>query len=872
MNHIYFFDEGGADQKSLLGGKGANLAEMTRLGFPVPYGFTISTKTCLDFFDANSKFPEGLDKELNSAIDKLEQKMGKKFSCEENPLLVSVRSGAVISMPGMMDTVLNLGLNDKTAEALSKKTQNPRFAYDAYRRFLQMFGDVVLDISHGKFEETLVEKKQEKGISEDTELNVDDLKDLVEKYKIIIKTETGEAFPEDPRDQLIKAITAVFASWHNPRAIKYREIHDIPDSFGTAVNVQSMVFGNLSETSGTGVCFTRDPSTGENGIYGDFLMNAQGEDVVAGIRTPREITELKEEMPEVFNQLMDTCKKLENHYKDMQDIEFTIEEGNFFMLQTRSGKRTASSSVKIAVEMVNEGLITKEEAIMRIDPKSLDQLLHPSLDPKADKNVIAIGIPASPGAACGKVVFHANTAEEWVKKGEKVILVRHETSPEDINGMHVSEGILTACGGKASHAAVVARGMGTPCVAGATEVIVNPKVGKFTIKDKDIVINEGDIITLHGSTGEVILGQCATIDAQISDELNQILTWADEARGMKIRTNADTPKDAKKAREFGAEGIGLCRTEHMFFDDDRIGIMREMILAENKQEREAALEKLLPLQRIDFEDIFKEMDGLPVTIRFLDPPLHEFLPEKDKDIAQFAETFDLTIEQAKDRIKNLHEVNPMLGHRGCRLLVTYPEILKMQTRAIIEAALNARENGIDVIPEIMIPLIGKKEEFVYLKKILITTIEEVFKEKNTTIEYLVGTMIELPRACMMAHRIAKEADFFSFGTNDLTQMTFGFSRDDVAKFLPEYMNKKIMEKDPFETLDQDGVGELIKIAIEKARSVNPNLKISVCGEHGGDPASIEFFNANTFNVASCSPFRVPLARIAAAQAKIKVSK
>ncbi len=870
IKHIYSFEEGNANEKDLLGGKGANLAEMTRLGFPVPQGFTISTKTCLLFYEEGKKFPHGLAEELTEAVKNLEEKTGKKFGDQENPLLVSVRSGAKISMPGMMDTVLNLGLNDRTVEVLAKKSGNPRFAYDAYRRFVQMFGDVVLDIDHHNFESVITAKKAEKGVQNDTDLTVEDWQDVVSQFKLIVKNETGVDFPEEPREQLEKAITAVFNSWQIPRAVKYREIHNIPHDLGTAVNVQTMVFGNLGDTSGTGVCFTRNPMNGKKNIFGDFLINAQGEDVVAGIRTPREITELEDEMPEIYKTLEETCEKLENHYREMQDIEFTIEDGNFYMLQTRSGKRTAHAAVKIAVDMMHEGLISKEEAVMRVEPKCLDQLLHPTLDPNEKKDVIAKGVPASPGAACGKVVFTADDAVKHNEVGQKVILVRHETSPEDIHGMHVSEGILTACGGKASHAAVVARGMGTPCVSGATEIVVNPKAGKFTVGET--VINEGDVITLDGSTGEVILGTCSTIDAKLSDELLELLEWADEFGELTVRTNADTPRDASKAREFGAQGIGLCRTEHMFFGDDRINIVREMILAKSTEEREKALEKLLPMQRQDFEEIFEVMDGLPVTIRLLDPPLHEFLPEKNSDIEEFANVFNLTFEQAKDRVKSMEEVNPMLGYRGVRILVTCPEILKMQGRAIIEAALAVQKKGIKVLPEIMIPLVGRKKEFDISKEGLEEVIAEVFAETGEKVNYKIGTMIELPRACMVAHKIAEKADFFSFGTNDLTQMSFGYSRDDVARFLPQYIELGILENDPFEILDQEGVGPLIETAVKKGRGVKSDLKISVCGEHGGDPSSVEFFQKNNFDVISCSPFRVPLARVAAAQATIMLKK
>ena len=869
MKNIYFFDQGCKEMRELLGGKGANLAEMTKMGFAVPQGFTITTKVCLDFLKNKKVFPSYLKAELASAVKQLENKSGKKFSDLENPLLVSVRSGAVVSMPGMMDTVLNLGLNDQTVEFLAQKTGNRRFALDSYRRFIQMFSDVVMRVSSEKFEDIIKAKKEQKKVQNDTDLLSQDWEEIIIKFKEIVLQETGQSFPVEPLEQLEKSIEAVFNSWEIPRAKKYRQINKISDSLGTAVNIQEMVFGNLGNTSGTGVCFSRNPINGKKKLFGDFLLNAQGEDVVAGIRIPREIEQLQNEMPQVFQQLQETAEKLEQHFKEMQDIEFTIENGKFFLLQTRTGKRTASSSVKIAVDMHQEGLISKEEALLRLDANCLDQLLHPHLDPSSKKNILTKGVPASPGAACGQVVFTASDAVRFTEEGKKVILVRHETSPEDISGMHVAEGILTACGGKASHAAVVARGMGTPCVAGAGEIIVNPKAKKFTVKDT--VVQEGDVITLDGVTGEVILGTCKTIEAKLSEELSTILTWADQIRSLKVRANADTPLDAKKAREFGAEGIGLCRTEHMFFEHDRIDIIREMILASSLEERKKALDKLLPLQQKDFEEIFIVMDDLPVTIRFLDPPLHEFLPQRNQDIEKFANTFNLTFEQAKDRIKNLQEVNPMLGHRGCRLFITFPEILKMQVKSILHAAIKVKKQGIKIFPEMMIPLVGTLREFKFLKKIILNTVEQIFAEEQEKIDFQIGTMIELPRACMMTDKIVLEADFFSFGTNDLTQMTFGFSRDDVARFLPEYLNLKILENDPFESLDKAGVGNLISFAVKKARSVK-DIKISVCGEHGGDPSSIEFFQQENFNTISCSPFRVPIARLAAAQAVLKQSR
>ncbi len=867
MQYIFSFNEGSASQNDLLGGKGANLAEMTRLGFPVPPGFTISTKTCLEYFEKENEFPETLPEELEKAISELEEKTGKKFADPEDPLLVSVRSGAKISMPGMMDTVLNLGLNDEVTQILASITKDERFAYDSYRRFLQMFGNVVLGIKHNKFESIIIAKKNEKGVNEDNELQGEDWKEVIHSFKEIIQIETGKDFPQNPHEQLNRSIKAVFESWHAPRAKKYREINKISDDLGTAVNIQMMVFGNLSDTSGTGVCFTRNPVNGKKELFGDFLINAQGEDVVAGIRTPKEIVELELEMPEMYIQLKDLSEKLETHFREMQDIEFTIENKIFYLLQSRNGKRTAKSAVKIAYDMVQEKLITKPEAILRIDADSLNQLLHPTLDESDKKNIIAKGVPASPGAACGKVVFTAEDAVKFHKKDEKIILVRHETSPEDIEGMHVSEGILTACGGKASHTAVVARGMGTPCITGANEIIVNSKEKKLSIKE--LIITEGEIITLDGGTGEIILGTCKTIEPKIADEFEELLTWADEVKKMKIRTNADTPQDVKKAREFGVEGIGLCRTEHMFFEKDRIKTVREMILAETTLQREQALEKLLPHQQEDFEAIFIAMDNLPTTIRFLDPPLHEFVPHRNSDIESFANNFNLTFEQAKDRIKSLEEVNPMLGHRGCRLLITYPEILKMQVKAILQAAINVKKRGITVLPELMIPLVCKNEEFKFLKNILLETAKKVFEEQKEEIEYQIGTMIELPRACLTAHHIAKEADFFSFGTNDLTQMTFGFSRDDIAKFFPAYFELGILKQDPFETIDQNGVGELIKLAVKQSKDIKPTIKISICGEHGGDPTSIEFFHKNKFDIVSCSPFRVPIARLSAAQAALR---
>ncbi len=867
MHYVYPFERGNAQMSGLLGGKGANLAEMTRLGFPVPPGFTISTDACNTFLEAGGVHPPHLFEQVRQALGELEGKTGKSFGDDKNPLLLSVRSGAKFSMPGMMDTVLNLGMNSTTEAALARKTNNPRFAADSHRRFLQMFSNVVLEVDHHLFEDAINDIKKQKGVSEDTELAVDDLHSLIKTFREIAERETEKPFPDNPFEQLEAAIAAVFHSWNSARAKKYRQINDIPDDIGTAVNIQSMVFGNTGATSGTGVAFTRNPSTGEHKFYGDFLMNAQGEDVVAGIRTPREIAELEAEMPEAFAELMNLQDRLEKHFRAMQDIEFTIEEGKLYLLQTRIGKRTAQAATRMAVEMEAAGLITKEEALMRLDANELDVLLHPSLDPHAKKTVITVGIASSPGAACGKVVFSADVAAERQEKGEAVILVRHETSPEDIHGMHASVGILTACGGKASHAAVVARGMGKPCVSGASELVVNVKAKKFTVGGT--VVKEDDIITIDGATGEVILGEVPTIPGRLTEEFLTLLTWADTVKRMQVRANADTPEDAKNARDFGADGIGLCRTEHMFFSDERIRFVRQMILSKNPEERSKAIAKLLPHQRADFEEIFTVMNGCPVTVRLLDPPLHEFLPSKDSDIQELAEDFGLTFEEVKDRVQNLTEVNPMLGHRGCRLLLTTPEILRMQARAILEAAVNVEARGIKPIPEIMVPLVGLQAELKACREIIEEVAEEVFAEKGTRVEYLIGTMIELPRACAAAEIIAKHADFFSFGTNDLTQMTYGFSRDDVARFLPAYLRDGILPIDPFESIDENGVGELIKMGVQRGRWKNLHLKISVCGEHGGDPRSIDFFHRESFTAISCSPFRVPIARIAAAQAAIR---
>lgn len=877
--YVYFFAngkaEGRADMKDILGGKGANLAEMTNVGVPVPPGFTISAEVCKYYYDHGRTYPEGLKEEVEAAMHRLEEVTGKKFGDPSNPLLVSVRSGAAISMPGMMDTVLNLGLNDETVMGLAKLTGNERFAYDSYRRFLQMFGDVVLKIPHEKFESALEEMKEKKGVKLDTELDAEDLKKLVERYKQIYKEE-GKEFPQDPWKQLWLAIDAVFGSWMNERAVKYRQIHGIKegDLLGTAVNIVAMVFGNMGEDSGTGVAFTRDPNTGEKKPYGEFLPNAQGEDVVAGIRTPLSLDEMKARMPEVYEQLIKIMEMLERHYRDMQDIEFTVEKGKLYILQTRSGKRTSQAAIKIAVDMVHEGLITKEEAVMRVKPEDIERVLHPVFDPKekAQAKVIAKGLPASPGAATGKVVFNAKKAEELGKEGERVILVRPETSPEDVGGMAVAQGILTARGGMTSHAAVVARGMGKPAVVGAEMIEVYPEEGFFKVNN--VVVKEGEWISIDGSTGEVLLGKVTTIKPQgLTGPVAELLSWADEIRELGVRANADIPRDAEVARNFGAEGIGLCRTEHMFFEKDRIPKVRRMILAKTKEEREKALNELLPLQKEDFKGLFRVMRGLPVTIRLIDPPLHEFLPQEEEQIREVAQQMGVSYEELKGVVENLRELNPMLGHRGCRLTITYPEIAIMQTKAIIGAAIELkREEGIDVVPEIMIPLVGHVNEIKYLKKIIKEVADAMIKESGMNITYKIGTMIEVPRACVTADQIAQEAEFFSFGTNDLTQMTFGFSRDDVGKFLPEYLEKGILEHDPFKTLDYEGVGELVKMGTQKGKAARPDLKVGVCGEHGGDPRSIEFFHKAGVDYVSCSPYRVPIARLAAAQAAVKAKK
>lgn len=867
---VYFFGNGKAEgdgkDKNLLGGKGAGLAEMTNLGIPVPPGFTITTEACIEY-QKNHKYPEGMWEQTLEAMKKLEETVGKKFGSTENPLLVSVRSGARVSMPGMMDTVLNLGLNDETVRGLAKASGNERFAYDSYRRFIQMFGDVVLGVEHHKFEKVLREMKKNRNVENDTDLNADDLKELVAEYLKIVEDETGKPFPQDTTKQLELAINAVFNSWDNQRAKTYRKLNKIPDDWGTAVNIVAMVFGNMGDDCGTGVAFTRNPSTGEKEFFGEFLINAQGEDVVAGIRTPEPIARLKDEMPELFSQLEDVYKKLENHYKDMQDIEFTVERKKLYMLQTRSGKRTAKAAVKIAYDMYNEGLIDKKTAVLRVLPEQVDQLLHPMIDPKEKYTAIAKGLPASPGAAVGKVVFTADDAEKMAAAGEKVILVRNETSPEDIGGMHASEGILTATGGMTSHAAVVARGMGKCCVAGCGALKIDESKKVFTVGDH--VIKEGDFITINGSTGEVILGKVTLVEPELSGEFAEILKWADEFRTLGVRANADTPHDSKIAREFGAEGIGLCRTEHMFFDGDRIDAVREMILSENEEGRRRALEKIKPYQKEDFIGIFKVMDGLPVTIRLLDPPLHEFIPHTDEDIQKVANASGIPFERLLKKAEELKEFNPMLGHRGCRLGITFPEIYEMQVYAIMEAACEVKKEGVKVLPEIMIPLVGHYKELAILKDMVDRVAKEVMDSYNEKINYLVGTMIELPRAALTADEIAEYAEFFSFGTNDLTQTTLGLSRDDSGKFLPEYVDKGIYKEDPFVSLDVSGVGQLVEVGVTKGRKTRPNLKTGICGEHGGDPESIYFCQKVGLNYVSCSPYRVPVARIAAAHAVLK---
>ena len=868
--YVYLFKEGNETMRNLLGGKGANLAEMTILGIPVPQGFIVTTEACNKYYNDGKVISEEVLEQIQNNIAKLEEITGKKFGSLENPLLVSVRSGARVSMPGMMDTILNLGLNDEAVEVVAKQTNNPRFAYDSYRRFVQMFSDVVMGIEKRLFENIIDEMKEARGVHYDTELTANDLKELVVKFKDLYKKEMKKDFPQDPKEQLVEAITAVFRSWDNPRAIVYRRLNDIPGEWGTAVNVQEMVFGNKGDTSGTGVAFSRNPSTGEKGIYGEYLMNAQGEDVVAGIRTPLPITKLNEQNPALYKQFIDIVNKLENHYKDMQDMEFNIEEGKLFFLQTRNGKRTAQAALKIAVDLVSEGMLSKEEAILKVEPKQLDSLLHPTFEATSLKNTKAIakGLPASPGAACGKVAFTAEEAKERAEKGEKVVLVRLETSPEDIEGMIAAQGILTVRGGMTSHAAVVARGMGTCCVAGCGELKVDEE--KRTLEVGGKVYTDKDYISIDGSTGNIYGEAIKTVTPEISGYFATFMSWADEIRKLQVRTNADTPRDTKQAIEFGAEGIGLCRTEHMFFDEDRIMPMREMIVAKTEEERRKALSKLLPMQKGDFKAMYEALEGRPATIRFLDPPLHEFVPHSDEEIRELAGQMSLDFEELKATVEGLHEFNPMLGHRGCRLAVTYPEIAEMQTRAVIEAAIEVKnEKGYDIVPEIMIPLVGEVKELKFVKDIVDSTAKAVMNEKGITIEYHVGTMIEIPRAALTADEIAKEAEFFSFGTNDLTQMTFGFSRDDAGKFLNDYYERKIYEQDPFAKLDQVGVGQLVKMAAEKGRATRPNIKLGICGEHGGDPSSIEFCHNVGLNYVSCSPFRVPLARLAAAQAQVK---
>ena len=868
--YVYLFKEGNETMRNLLGGKGANLAEMTILGIPVPQGFIVTTEACNKYYNDGKVISEEVLEQIQNNIAKLEEITGKKFGSLENPLLVSVRSGARVSMPGMMDTILNLGLNDEAVEVVAKQTNNQRFAYDSYRRFVQMFSDVVMGIEKRLFENIIDEMKEARGVHYDTELTADDLKELVVKFKDLYKKEMKKDFPQDPKEQLVEAITAVFRSWDNPRAIVYRRLNDIPGEWGTAVNVQEMVFGNKGDTSGTGVAFSRNPSTGEKGIYGEYLMNAQGEDVVAGIRTPLPITKLNEQNPALYKQFIDIVNKLENHYKDMQDMEFTIEEGKLFFLQTRNGKRTAQAALKIAVDLVSEGMLSKEEAILKVEPKQLDSLLHPTFEATSLKNTKAIakGLPASPGAACGKVAFTAEEAKERAEKGEKVVLVRLETSPEDIEGMIAAQGILTVRGGMTSHAAVVARGMGTCCVAGCGELKVDEE--KRTLEVGGKVYTDKDYISIDGSTGNIYGEAIKTVTPEISGYFATFMSWADEIRKLQVRTNADTPRDTKQAIEFGAEGIGLCRTEHMFFDEDRIMPMREMIVAKTEEERRKALSKLLPMQKGDFKAMYEALEGRPATIRFLDPPLHEFVPHSDEEIRELAGQMSLDFEELKATVEGLHEFNPMLGHRGCRLAVTYPEIAEMQTRAVIEAAIEVKnEKGYDIVPEIMIPLVGEVKELKFVKDIVDSTAKAVMNEKGITIEYHVGTMIEIPRAALTADEIAKEAEFFSFGTNDLTQMTFGFSRDDAGKFLNDYYERKIYEQDPFAKLDQVGVGQLVKMAAEKGRATRPNIKLGICGEHGGDPSSVEFCHNVGLNYVSCSPFRVPLARLAAAQAQVK---
>ena len=871
--YVYLFNEGNKDMRELLGGKGANLAEMTNLGLPIPQGFTITTEACTDYYNNGKVVREEIIEEILNSISKLEEIEGKKFGDENMPLLVSVRSGARASMPGMMDTILNLGLNDISVEGFAKSTNNPRFAYDSYRRFIQMYSDVVMEVPKNYFEKIIDELKSELNVTYDTELKTDDLKELVKRFKKVYSDNmNGEEFPQDVKEQLLGAVKAVFRSWDNPRAIVYRRMNDIPGDWGTAVNIQAMVFGNMGNTSGTGVAFTRNPATGEKGIYGEYLINAQGEDVVAGVRTPQPITALEKDLPECYKEFMMLAEKLENHYRDMQDMEFTIENGKLYFLQTRNGKRTAHAAIKIACDLVDEGMISEEEAVMRIEAKSLDQLLHPTFDLESLKkaNCIGEGLAASPGAAAGKVVFTAEEAKELGKggKGERVVLVRLETTPEDIEGMVASQGILTARGGRTSHAAVVARGMGTCCVAGCGSLIINEENKTFEINGK--LYHEGDYISLDGNTGKIYEGDIETTEATVAGDFGRIMDWADKYRVLKVRTNADNPRDTKKAVELGAEGIGLCRTEHMFFESDRIPKIRKMILSDTVEERENALNELIPFQKGDFKEMYKVLKELPMTVRYLDPPLHEFLPNTPEEIESLAKDMGVTAEKIKNKCMELHEFNPMMGHRGCRLAVTYPEIARMQTRALMEAAIEVKEEfGYDIVPEIMIPLVGERKELKFVKDIVIETAELVKKEKNSDMKYHIGTMIEIPRAAITADEIAKEAEFFSFGTNDLTQMTFGFSRDDAGKFLDSYYQNKIYEIDPFAKLDQVGVGELVKMAVTKGKKTREDIKLGICGEHGGEPSSVEFCHNIGLNYVSCSPFRVPIARLAAAQAAIK---
>ena len=870
--YVYLFKEGNANMRELLGGKGANLAEMTNLGLPVPQGFTVTTEACTRYYTDGKKIDDEIVEQIYAALAETEKIAGKKFGDEENPFLVSVRSGARASMPGMMDTILNLGLTDVSVKGLAKKTNNPHFAYDAYRRFIAMFSDVVMEIPKSKFEDVLDEFKEKKGVKFDRDLTAEDLMAVVERFKAIYKEAMGVDFPQDPKVQLMEAVKAVFRSWDNPRAIYYRRMNDIPGDWGTAVNVQSMVFGNMGETSGTGVAFTRNPATGEKKLYGEYLLNAQGEDVVAGIRTPSPISELQNQMPDVYKQFVDIASKLEAHYRDMQDMEYTIEEGKLYMLQTRNGKRTAAAALKIAVDLVDEGVLSEKEAVLKVEPKQLDSLLHPNFDAAALKAapVIAKGLPASPGAGAGAIYFTADEAAKHGKNKEKVILVRKETTPEDIEGMDFSQAILTVFGGMTSHAAVVARGMGRAAVVGCGDLKINEEAKTVTVNGK--TYHEGDMISVDGSTGNVYDGLIPTVEASISGDFARLMGWADAVRTLKVRTNADTPRDTKQAVKFGAEGIGLCRTEHMFFEATRIAAVREMILADTKEQREKALAKILPMQQGDFEAMYKALEGRPMTVRYLDPPLHEFVPHLDMEdeIAELAKNLGRTVEEVKAKITALHESNPMMGHRGCRLAVTYPEIAEMQTRAVMQAAINVRkECGYDIVPEIMIPLVGSKKELAFVKKIVVDTIEKIFAEQGTTMEYHIGTMIEIPRAALTADQIATEAQFFSFGTNDLTQMTFGFSRDDAGKFLDSYYENKIFESDPFARLDQDGVGKLVKMAAKLGRETRPNIKLGICGEHGGDPSTIEFCHNVGLNYVSCSPFRVPIARLAAAHAAIK---